>query len=154
MTRPQSLLDVPEAQRAPMTRDDTRAYVQMSFADEGGEDTPIARALDGLPAQPPAQVRLIIGRMRAGGDVLVRLPAIILVSCFCRSPGDCVLWAYTLVVLTQQLGRAVRVPDLAEAFPWGFPTEEGARLIWDAQKDSEGNRLDRPESWHATQGGA
>ena len=144
---PLSLLDVSRHHRAPMTREDTEAFVRMSLADREAAEMPIQRALTGLPEKPPAQIAIIVDRIRIGADVPVRLPTLILVSCFCSTLARCVLWAYTIVVLTRTLGRAVTVSDLADAFPWGFPTDEGYGLIWDAQKDARGNRLDFHEIW-------
>jgi len=59
------------------------------------------------------------------------------------------LWAYTLKHLHERLGRAVRVPDLVQAFPQGFPTDAGIRNAWDSQKDGDRNQLDGKQIWAA-----
>ena len=147
-TRPKSLLDVPEAQRAPMSREVSEVFVRLTFADREAEDMPIAKAWEELRGTA-SQTHILVGRLTDASDILVRVPTLLFVSYLCATPGRCVLWAYTLAVLTRDLGRAVRVSDLADRFPWGFPTDEGCLAIWDAQKQDRGNHLDSPEVWLA-----
>ncbi len=147
--KPRSLLDVPEAQREPMSRDVSGVFIQMSFADRESEDMLIAKAWEDLGGKSP-QTTILVGRLaKAVPDISVRVPTLLFVSYLCSSPARCVLWAYTLAVLTRELGHAVQIGDLAWRFPNGFPTDEGCLGIWDAQKGSRGNRLDFAENWHA-----
>jgi len=91
-------------------------------------------------------------RLEAAGTEVTLPLAMFLVS-LCDSPGKVVLWAYTVQVIkvSREIeGRPVKMEDLAEVFPWGFPTEKGYEEAWEEQKKDgapHGNMVDDFRNW-------
>lgn len=94
---------------------------------------------------------------------LVSIPLRAWVACICKTPGEAVMWAFTLMVMIKEWeARRDRVPEnglnisvWSFAFPMGIPTEESYRMAWEAQKgyamDSTfDNWLDDPANWPGT----
>lgn len=138
-----TLLDVPEAQRRPMTREVSEAFIRCSL----GSRAEPPRSADEIAAdigkhgRLPAQLAILSGRLRAAGpDMRFSTSAVLFLASLCASPGRCVLWAHYLVTRTRDTDAIVDVERLATDFPNGFPTDEGALAIWDAQK----RRRDEP----------
>lgn len=52
----------------------------------------------------------------------------------CESPGDAVMWAFTIWRMRLAQMTPVGIADLARAFPMGFPDRPGRNAAWDAQK--------------------
>jgi hypothetical protein len=85
---------------------------------------------------------------------------VLLCTNFTGTPGEAVLWAYTLTEMSYRKkadrkkaetgnGR-LTVSDFADFFPWGVPPEESLRACWEAQKDGGANKMDREENWRPT----
>jgi hypothetical protein len=77
------------------------------------------------------------------------------IAAVCRTPGEAVMWAYTLCVMAKELSPAqVTFADWCEKyFPAGLPDQESMRKIWDYQKGfthgmkGVDNLIDNPELW-------
>ncbi len=68
------------------------------------------------------------------------------------SPGNAVMWCYTLNRLYAKTKRMVTMEDFTYAFPEGFPTEEELSSIWQGQKADKptqftDNLLDNLATW-------
>lgn len=80
----------------------------------------------------------------------VTVGATIVAAMQCKNPGTAVMWAFTLNRMFQVDKKPVDMKVLANAFPVGFPTDEGLEEIWVAQKGKEwgeqcDNLLDNPD---------
>jgi hypothetical protein len=136
-----SLLDATE--REPMTPSQTEMMMKLML-------------MPGLPGAMLADMRqkslafaIIESRLEAV-DAEVAPQVQVFISMKCKSPGDAVMWAYTLTVMYVNHGRQVDLGMLAEEFPMGFPTEKAASEIWDSQKQEGaplGNGYDQMDQW-------
>ena len=64
------------------------------------------------------------------------------------SPGNAVLWTWTLHNMAQRIpGSMLTLDDWARAFPLGVPTEEELSRVWTAQKKDGYNLLDQDSVW-------
>lgn len=65
------------------------------------------------------------------------------------TPGDCVLWAYTLWCMWRKAGKRITLTEYASAFPVGIPTDNEKLRIWDSQKQqtSPSNFVDDMARW-------
>jgi len=108
-----------------------------------------------IAAEMGPLAKLLWVRMNAyghGNPAKVSIGAAFVVAMQLRVPGDATLWGFTLNRIWQQDGP-VDLEAIANAFPNGFPTEQGKEEIWDSQKCSEwgeepghsDNMLDHPE---------
>lgn len=52
------------------------------------------------------------------------------------TPGEAVMWAYTLCLLAKQNGNRFTWNDFCKAFASGLPTPDAMEAAWDAQKGS------------------
>lgn len=59
-----------------------------------------------------------------------------------ENPAQCVLWAYTLLYMRAAEGEVIDMNLLAQWFPFGFPTADRYREVWDQQKGHELNMAD------------
>lgn len=117
------------------------------------------------PEQHAAMLEQVRERSMAGAIVCSRLPKevevapSVLVFCasLCRTPGDAVMWAYTLSVAYWQHRQPVSMDHFAtRMFPFGVPDSGGTvgQRAWEAQKGYNNNiecdnLLDVPAFWEA-----
>ena len=149
-----TLLDVPRDLRRPMTREESESFVHCSLVDtKGGKDQPIEDVAAEF-SDAPLALAILLKRIRVAAPATpVRTATVLFLTSLCDSPGTVVLWAFYLVKRGAELGRAVRIADLAmDDFPDGFPTRDGYTAIWDEQKGirhgrSVDNLLDTREAW-------
>lgn len=144
----QGLVDVDSR---PMTEDETGMLVQCMMMENQnftkGQDKEIDTGLESSMGYKIFDKRLEV----AGIEVTLPL-AMFLVS-LCDSPGNVVMWAYTVNVIrvARNIEGPVTVSDFAEAFPMGIPTDEGLQKAWEEQKVNDGsmtgNLVDNFENW-------
>ena len=80
----------------------------------------------------------------SGGHVIEESVLIFLALSCVRTPGDAVMWAYTLTKMVEK-GGDLSMDDFVAEFPMGFPGESETLRIWEAQKElgaPSGNWLD------------
>lgn len=80
----------------------------------------------------------------------VELAPSMLVASICRSPGEAVMWAFTLNKIACETGKPVDLAALVQRFPHGLPSEKAYSDTWDAQKEPGaplGNAIDRMDEW-------
>lgn len=69
------------------------------------------------------------------------------IACLCNTPGDAVMWSYTLCRMYDN-GDDLTPERWCFVFPDGVPAEEEKKRIWDEQKDKDApmsNWLDKME---------
>jgi hypothetical protein len=155
-----SILDLPETSREPMSRKLTETFARLTIAENDGSE--VANPIDwadpakGMlaPMKDDASLLILCGRMAERSPTTrVSVAAVMLVLCMCDRPGKVVLWAHALHVLHHRLNALIGTEQLAFAFPYGFPTEQGYHEIWLAQKGEAlglpevDNALDHEEPW-------
>ena len=83
-------------------------------------------------------------------DTQMTLGVMLFVLSMCDRPGQVVMWAYTMHRLYQREKSLITMAVLCCAFPFGFLSEEGEHVAWDAQKRRGGfgdNGVDKAEYW-------
>lgn len=93
--------------------------------------------------------RILANRIPKESSEKIDREVVAFCGCLCESPGDSVMWAYTLHLLSKKYTR-VTISVLAEEFPEGFPTKEARELVWESQKrpgQRPDNWLDYAETW-------
>jgi hypothetical protein len=137
-----SLLDVPNDERVPMTQEESEIFIKCCLAEKEKPDAPFE-----INDKTPFLMR-IMDSWLAHTETQVTFWTALFVAMLSRTPGDVVMWVYTLNLLQKKNNKKVDTMDLAIAFLWGFPTEEGRNKIWKSQKTENGtNLLDKAETW-------
>lgn len=158
MAQIKSLLDVPEEKRVPMTQKDTEIFAKCFLMELNMKDQKADMEFKEEEANQFGRLALVLfKRLHYAGTKVSAATALFVTHYSQGSPGNAVLWAWTLHQMWLKQNRIVNLQDLAESFPFGFPTEEAIGEIWDAQKvhlhnvprDSVlmDNMLDAPFTW-------
>jgi len=93
---------------------------------------------------------LMCNRVNRWGNAQVTFACMKFIICAIdhESNGSPVLWAYTLVdIFYQKNEEMVTLNDLVTYFPFGLPTPEGVRYMWDKQQTEGGDLLDDKINW-------
>jgi len=146
MIRLNSFLDTPHAQQQPLDPDLMQVFIVASMSSMSDKDpqsvdyvNPAAgdRALE--PITQSMGFQILLSRLKPYG-VKVSLWTVLFLAAACKTPGDAVLWAYTLTHMAKRNpGAIITIGKWTDAFPMGLPNEEAKRAVWDAQK-AHGNR--------------
>lgn len=103
--------------------------------------------------EPPLALRILFGRLKAlSPNIKVAQDLLVFLALLSSSPGIAVMWAYTLHKM-QKPGELLTLTEWSASFPYGVPTNEAYRAIWDAQKGRNNgdpkvdNYLDMQETW-------
>jgi hypothetical protein len=150
-TYPASFLDVPPSERRPMTEDETKSFMSAILADLQDNKPGDFSNIEGT-----LTYATIVHRLKTAGVNLSVGGLLGLVAWTNGRPGDMVMWAYTASQIAKSSGtKLITCNDLVEAFPFGIPTEEARKKIWEAQKvpfdeiknGMSDNYLDMLEFW-------
>ena len=135
--KPASLLG---CELRPLTKDESLLMLRISIAKlEGDPDQVFADELG-------FQGKVLFARLNAHG-LKVDKQLILMLTVLAETPGDLVMWAWTLFNM-QKNGERLTLKDWADAFALGVPTKEAYHKVWDGQKDKDGrNLLDLPSTW-------
>lgn len=121
-----------EGKQSPLTKQQSEVLIHLTFATEEAAQ----EILDSMSDLFATQV--FTKRLQAYNPKVLELidpKVIILVLSLCSSPGDCVMWAYTLVhLLSRRDWKPLMLDDWVDAFPMGVPDKEESHRIWDHQK--------------------
>lgn len=82
--------------------------------------------------------------------VEITFDAFLLVLSLCSSPGEVVMWSYTLHRLFEKTKSLITIAVLANEWAYGFPTQETMKKFWDSQKcpgKRPDNLLDYASTW-------
>lgn len=141
----------------PMSKDLCEIFIKLTI-DEYANGAKIMPSSDlekefqmGGSERLPFPLNVLVNRLEVHARDLQFNPNVVL---FCSllaggSPGNAVMWAYSLVRETRKRKTApINFKDLGELMPWGFPTEDYYQKVWEAQKvltgSGTGNFLDTP----------
>lgn len=78
--------------------------------------------------------RLDVFKAKFNPGLDVGIAAQVFCAMVSENPAVAVMWAWTLNELWCRTGRQVTLDELTQHFPWGFPTKEAKRGVWEAQK--------------------
>lgn len=120
--------------KTPMTKDQTMAMMNLFFFEKNPKPEAEATLTASLASVFPYQV--IMKRFECLGIAdKFSVSSLAFIICLCDTVGDAVMWAYTLnyIRVADNLSK-VTINDVVARFPWGFPTKEERKVIWDAQK--------------------
>jgi hypothetical protein len=153
-SKPPSFLDLADGDVRQLSTDEMNVLVKLIFAEKNGR-------LKVISAKNPEwscpditearQIPILVGRLALYREpVLVSETLILFLGTLCKTPGECVLWAWTLANLYSQRKTAITLERWCHAFPTGIPTDAAKRRIWRMQKSpikGEDNLLDKVETW-------
>ena len=115
----------------PMTEVESRLFIILSITPEKVVESQREQMSD--PKKIPFVIAVLVSRLQ--DPLLVDLKTILLCSSFCRTPGQSVMWAFTLTrMLERKNWQRITIDDWVNAFPMGIPIEEEQLKAWDAQK--------------------
>lgn len=89
-------------------------------------------------AQAPSYA-ILSGRLEYH-KIEVDLRLVIFISCMCSTPGECVMWAYTLKCIRDRDGEVTFDNFMTHHFGSGLPSDETISAVWNAQKLSSEER--------------
>lgn len=157
-----NLTNVPDSERRPMTPAESDLMIVLTISGQDiSEQVPAADLEASLlklfkPAMTSSFCFQVMLKRLQLTDKLYDPRVVAMTAFIADRPGFAVLWAYTLFQRTLELGRPYNFDDLVHDFPMGFPTNDGAAKIWDAQKAflqepplKGDNLLDQAEAWKA-----
>jgi hypothetical protein len=154
MNKPLSFLDLNADELRRMDDDEAKMLITVNFAPGFKEPMTAQQLLDFLSQDGKTQLPfgLAVLVQRLGLTQGKYSPAAVMLAAqLSVSPGESVMWAYTLFLLAQQNNNIVTLDDLIMGpFADGFPTDKAKARIWDAQKKPGaplGNLLDAKETW-------
>ena len=147
----------------PMSISETELFLKLTMGEmskgkgKPQPGSPEANLREGLLREPIPKI--ISSRITWAGlpwDEVVSFSVLAFISCLdvMENPGQCVLWAYTLLYMRASEGEVIDMNLLSQWFPNGFPSEERYSEAWDQQKgyelkiDNCDNFLDRKEWWN------
>ena len=138
----------------PMTKEQSEMFIKCFFADQTAKTKGETFNLS-IAEQCGALGQILFYRLDvAKVPVSVGL-AIFLMQMSNGSPGELVMWAYTMNRIYDKQRKLLTMDVLSEHFPWGFPHEKERHRLWDAQKVHEhgrefhgtDNMVDLTETW-------
>jgi hypothetical protein len=137
--------------RSPMTQEQSMMFMNLTMMDMNDI---IPEEMQRLVNESPI-CRIADASMKGAG-VSATVTVMLWMSVISNgSPGNAVLWAYTLCHIAEKEGdKTVTWDHLVRHFPTGFPTETTLRKCWDGQKRRadfakglSDNKMDSPEYW-------
>jgi hypothetical protein len=150
-----SYLDAPPTTHIPMTKEQSDMFIKCFFADQTGK-VKGENFNQGIAEQCGALGQILFYRLDiAKVEMSVGL-ALFLMHMSGGSPGELVMWAYTMNRIYDKRRKVLTMDVLSEFFPWGFPNEKERHRLWDAQKVHQhgeefrggtDNMVDRADTW-------
>jgi hypothetical protein len=116
-------------------------------------DKPLGDQLPYLSAEGCAELsghisfKIFTSRLQANG-VKVSASCMLFILLECRTPGEAVLWAFTVYCANVRDGTKYGMLQFSEDFALGFPSRQYIQQVWESQKSAGaplGNRLDGEE---------
>lgn len=155
----QNLFDTPRSQIVQMTTDQSRMFMGMTMAELDPKNAAQTNmTIDEVIAHAEEQglmnvftLAVLAQRLKAGtANVRYSFYTVVFLASLCKTPGESVLWAWSLYRKSIEANEAITMGRLAHYFPMGFPNEQAIEEAWDAQKGAAqigGNKLDTDEAW-------
>lgn len=135
-----------EYQQSPMSKAETSLLLSLLLTPP--PDNKIEECIALAPTCQIIQSRL--SGVQTATPLRVDLKVIMFLGLLCSSPGEAVLYAYTLKELACRNGGEFTLNDMTCKFPYGFPSRAEMAKAWDAQKTQGtpgGNYLDTVGAW-------
>jgi hypothetical protein len=131
------------AKQHPMTAEQTKLFMQMTFMD---------RDFNAEPKEGLGLAFKIIQKRLNAHNVEVETRVKLFISTLCNTPAVAVMYCAAIKALYERNGKKkVTFNDFTDGFAMGFPSDESMLEIWDRQKVYDGqwpdNWLDRAASW-------
>ena len=120
-------------QTRPMTDEESRLFFALTTAEMESDE----KAINGLHSFMADSLLFKVLQKRlesVGLDKLVSKSLQMFVSAYADTPGQVVMWAFTLARMIEEHKRKVTLSDWTMRFPMGMPTTEASDERWDAQK--------------------
>lgn len=144
-----SLLDVPEEQRGQLSEDEAVMFMKASTLD-GKNPEVFSRDVPEFDKFFKEGGEILLDRLDLDNTkVTLAVGLWVVYYATHTAPGDkrvtnLILWAYTLNRIRRKCKcDLVTMTEVADEFPFGFPTQEGIDEIWESQKVSP-NEEKRP----------
>lgn len=151
----------------PMTIEFSKIFLQFTMDEVKNGARPIPSAdlekeLQRGHDQPlPFPVAVMVKRLEINAPDLTFVPnVVLLLALVAPNVASVVMWSYSLVRETRKRkAEPIKIMDLGEMLPWGFPKEDWYHRNWEAQKfdigqgRSPGNFLDTIYPWQPIQDG-
>ena len=126
----------------PMNEEMSKLFLQLSFTEmsvQSGKAKPdvvtgMDEHLKDSPGYQILKTRLEAFKKNFSPTLDIGILPQVFCALMCDRPGTVVMWAYTLNEIFVKSGQPVTMAALANAFPWGFPTEDEMHKAWEAQK--------------------
>ena len=135
-----------DAETRRLTNEESALYIQLFFIDKNGGSVQVFDDALGRSRS----LGIAKGRME-WADIPYDPAALLWISQLATTPGELVMWCYTLHAIAQHTGHvAAGLDEWTDFFAWGVPTEAGCVAAWDAQKHPAapaGNLLDDNKLW-------
>ena len=152
----------------PLSETTSRVFLTLTMLEAKGDTAAIQDIAGKLQSFP--QFMILDKRLQAYSRYADRIPVQTRILCafLCKSPGEAVMWAWTLHRMAADLEQAeqedklglpyglVNIHRWVQAFPMGAPDDDGYAGVWDQQKClpapdagsmSPDNLLDYPQLW-------
>lgn len=141
---------IPETQ---MSEDETLAMFNILMSDDPNltcDIDEIDKSTEVYETMKPLinafQAQVFLKRLKALTTLKMSLGALIILMFHMESAGNAVMYAWYLQYKLPE-NTLITVDTFADVFPFGFFSKEQLNTIWNAQKDSNGNIIDKLENW-------
>lgn len=159
-----SFLDLDPEHIEPMSEEDSMVFLSLAMTDQPNptfhEFMDNTGLIEEIPKEVTQHLSVRILESRTKGLVDFSTNCGMWIATICDTPGDAVMWAYTLACLKANrvdadpiMEDVITIRALGEIFPYGFPTKKGREIVWEQQKgythgvNTVDNFLDRKEIW-------
>lgn len=134
-------LDVPwhgllELETVPMTKEQSDTFIRCVMGDHPEEEADF-RAKMHSKLMDNFGYAVLYKRLEVVAGIANKVSTFVtlFLTTLCKSPGDAVMWAYTLdYIYVLENGQNIDMNVLTSYFPMGFPTEDARHKAWDEQK--------------------
>ena len=75
---------------------------------------------------------------------------IMFITFLVQHPAKLMMFAYALYLISKKLDGEIQMQQIVDAFPYGYPSEEEYKMVWESQKDPScpnSNYLDTEGAW-------
>lgn len=149
-----TFFEMKDADVRPMTSEEAGIFLGLSIREMGKSEPLNAYELHALAEKDnwPFGLKVLVNRLCvSNNDDLRYTPEVVLLcGAFSTNPGSAVMWAYTLVREALKRGKPINISVFTECLPWGIPTDDAKRRLWNEQKHYRGvadNWLDASEAY-------
>lgn len=122
-----------EAEVEPMSENLSKAFMVVTMAEMHNGD---------VPSLEKSFIYQILDKRAEFIGLKLNKYAKVLLALLADRPGTIVMYLYYLKRYQMTIDSAITIGQIANIFPFGFPTEQALNKLWDSQKVQGGNLLD------------